>query len=470
MSKFYSKEKAQKAKENAIKANQEIKENFEALIEKIMGNKDELKRYFDSNKIGHNYSLRNLYWIVKQHESRNLDFPLTKLASYTAWTSLRGRNGERVKVKPGAFKVFVYTPKTLWQKDSNGKLVTDGRGKAIPERDEDGKIKKVPYFNLGNTFDVHQTNAIEIGAYLRLDFLSPGESFDSHFVDELSSRIETALGYSISFKDDLQSDGLCRFDTKEIEIDSKLDINGRVSVLLHEAGHALLHTPERFNNIGESVVTYEEIHQADNLKSKEAEAESFSYIISKSIGIEQPSENYLSHYSSPEESVEYLMERLDLLTSTATKFAKEIKIQSLVEDFNYRNSYPLHSAISQNGDIPKSLDHENILKVDHEGNNLLAIAIQGKNLPAIKQIIAAEQNLITTGTLSQDTDLSGQKNHYDISAKDIFEKEKENFSVSFADLIKQGTLSAVSPSIPNNIESEAVVEIEMDEDLEGELF
>jgi hypothetical protein len=445
----------------------EVKENLLLLMEKIKGNKDELKRYFDYNKIGHNYSQKNLLWVIHQHEKRNLEFPLTKLASYKDWTSLKGTNGERVQVKPGAFKVFVYTPRVVWEKDENGKLRKNQKGKAIPEKDENGKVKTQAYFKQGNTFDLHQTNAREIGAYVSLEFLSPGKSFDHQFLIDLTKKIEDQLGYTVEYQSDFGSDGRCSFASKNILVSKDLSINEKVAVLLHEAGHALLHTPEQLKSVNESVVSYEDIHQADSLKYKEAEAESFSYIISKSVGIEQPSENYLAHYSSPDESIEYLSERLELLTGTASKFSREINIKGLVEEYNYRDQYPLHYLISQSDNtfLSQSVSPEELFSTDHEGNNLLAIALQSKNIQLAEHILYLKESCSST-ELEKGLDFFSHQNNYGVAASDVFNElsQEEGISIELSQLKELGKIKYAAMGNPSSRE------VEENEEVEAEIY
>ncbi|MBR8466492.1 ImmA/IrrE family metallo-endopeptidase [Campylobacter sp. faydin G-140] len=252
----------------------------------------------------YNYSARNVLLIKGQLENRGISSGHV-VKSEKDWAELG------IDVKGLALNVIIPTEKTVYEKekitDENGEEIyifkLDENGKKIPLLDENGKPKTETGFSLsGKVYDVAQTDAYQKGYKKMADFMEiEGMKINQDFFNSVKDLISNTYDIDI-FARPLEKthSGYATINTttnrKEIHIDTlNTTTEQRLAILLHETGHQLLHFKK-----GETI-------KDPSVKSRrEAEAESFAYVLGKQFGIKIPSTEYILGYmqNMPEASLQ----------------------------------------------------------------------------------------------------------------------------------------------------------------------
>jgi len=332
----YSKQNAQKeelAKFTTDKM-KEIAENLKKPDGKALA---ELHAYFKQFANFYNYSARNIVMMENQAAQRAMS--LSKVQSFKEWGNIENDKGEKVRINKGerGLKLLVPVIKKLYERNKKGEYLLDNKGKRIPSLDEKGKQKTSLYFNLGTVFDLQQTNAIEIRAIKKSHIFQSAKANTLNIDEKFVKNMMEKIAEKYNLKADIQNMNnklASGYNAKNLAGDSRIVIDEtltapqKLSVLFHELGHHILH--EAGSNIPK--------------EQKEAEAESFSYVLSSKFGIDNNSSVYIKGYVNNEDDLMKLLTRvqkavynahqeLDLNTILKNKLNEtEQEANTIVED------------------------------------------------------------------------------------------------------------------------------------------
>ncbi|NQZ58211.1 MAG: DEAD/DEAH box helicase family protein, partial [Lentisphaeraceae bacterium] len=347
----------------------------------------EVANFFETRSALNNYSLKNIALVMSQQQERDGASDISQLGSFAHWSKMTNDEGEKVSVLKGSkgYKIFIPAPTTLYERDENDNYRKDKKGFKVPQRDEQGRIKKILRFKLGSVFDVSQTNAHEIGALKNLNYFMESSSITNEFFNDVKSAAEDALYFKIEVKDlkDPELGGFCDFTENKIVINSTRSIDAQLSTLFHECGHALMHTPDEKGN---TFVSYADIHKTR--PEIEVEAQSFAYMLNHHCGLnDQSSQKYLLAWNqgnSSEEAKADLVGRMTYLAEQSVAFMKEIDLSSIIYTHNYAKEYPLHYELFTEEDLnTDSLKKEDLLVQDDKKRTLVDIATELNNTDLI---------------------------------------------------------------------------------------
>jgi len=284
--------KSDKGKEIFDGFDKKIKE----LEEKIESPETEkaIKEWLKFQSKFHNYSFRNTIWMMMQAEARG--FEIERVAPFKKWAEMKGAEDQKVSISKGSkgFTVLFPYERINYERDENGKFIEDKKGKRIPERDENGKIKKITQFGIGYVFDVSQTNAKEIGAFQELNYRGKAVEIDADLLKEVANRITEKYKIQVDFV----KDPTCSAGGWYNPCDNKIAVNlstckhnaHRLGTLMHELGHS---------------VTLDDCK--DSRKLAEGKAEAFSYAACSAFGIERESQLYIKNWVQDEHSLKEVM-------------------------------------------------------------------------------------------------------------------------------------------------------------------
>ena len=242
----------------------------------------------------HNYSFRNTIWMMLQAEARK--FEIEKVAPFKKWTEMTGEESQKVSIAKGSkgFTVLFPYEHISYERDEKGKFIEDKSGKRIPERDENGKIRKKLRYGLGYVFDIKQTNAKEIGAFKELNYRGEAIEIDADLLKEVADRISAKYKIPIDFV----KDPTCSAGGWYNPCDNKIFVNlatcknnaHRLGTLMHELGHA-----RTINDCKNS------------RKLAEGQAEAFAYAACSAFGIERESQLYIKNWVEDKHSLREVM-------------------------------------------------------------------------------------------------------------------------------------------------------------------
>ena len=309
---------------------------------------ESLKEYFKQFSNFYNYSAKNIVVLINQAQQRGMI--LSKVQSFKDWGDLKNEQGENVRINKGetGLKVFVPQEVISYKRDDKGEFLLDKDNKRIPDLKEDGTVKKKLYFGLGTVFDLAQTNAIEIGAikksHLFLNAKENSLNIDEDFVKDLIKEVEEKYKLPIKIeKIESLASGYNQksADSSIIVIDETLPPEQKLSVVFHELGHHIMHP---YGN--------------DFTKEqKEAEAESFAYILSSKFGVDNNSSQYIKGYVKDEN------ELMALLTNIQKAVNHAHKNLSLDEMLDKAINIAAAKELNQTVDKVNSFDEKNNAKV-----------------------------------------------------------------------------------------------------------
>lgn len=262
---------------------------------------DEIKRYLDFFSKFHSYSFYNRILIFLQRPDA------TVVASYNKWKE------KNRQVKKGAKGISIFVP--IFSKGDIGNITTpidDISGQEIKATDD------LRGFKIGNVFDISDTEPInELGEIPE----TPqwwGDDTPSEIADKLFryvSEIVSDMGIKITFEDASKGErGFASGD--HINISSGVSGVGKISTMIHEIAHELMHFKK-------SSIFYQEddirnIQDVNELRQiQELQAESVSYVV-------------LKHYDLP---VSHHATYLALWKANKEKIHKNLEIISKVSQF-----------------------------------------------------------------------------------------------------------------------------------------
>lgn len=252
---------------------QALSEDLEKSIHEFM-NGEKYMTFLSSMSKFHTYSLNNQLLIARQRPGA------TCCASYTTWNRLN----RQVRKGESGIKIFCPAPyKSTVLRDA--KDPATGKPCLLP----DGSHKKeaveriIPYFKVGYVFDISQTDGEalpEIANELTGDLDSSQK--------ELKDALLKICPVPVTFRPiEGEAHGFYRRDTKEIVVDSTLSEKQSLKTLIHEMGHAMLHSTDIPDAPGD-------------VSTREVQAESVAYVVCKYFGLDTSdySFGYIAGWSS----------------------------------------------------------------------------------------------------------------------------------------------------------------------------
>jgi antirestriction protein ArdC len=180
------------------------------------------RSYLRTRRTFHSYSLGNILLILCQRETA------TRVAGFGAWLKLG------YAVEKGQTEIRIWAPcpptrKQLQEWRENGS-----------EPDQ----KPRTHWRLASVFDVTQVAPLPPPAEPTLLDAPGREIVGASHEDLIAPLLELAseIGYAVRFEPTARGDGFCRPSDKLIVVADRLEPNARLAVLIHELGHALLHS------------------------------------------------------------------------------------------------------------------------------------------------------------------------------------------------------------------------------------
>lgn len=297
---------------------EDIKKNDEkALIE--------LRQYLKQFANFYDYSANNVFLVQFQAMLRGKQ--ISMLQSFQDWTKLKNDQDENVKINKGSkgYTILVPIYAKIYERNEKGEFLLDRNNERITQKDENGNDKKQLRFTYGNVFDVADTNAYEIGAIkkaeMHLSIKKDDFKISEDFLKSLIERISNSYNIPIrQEKINSESSGYNRKTQQyeEIVIDERLPSAKKLSVLFHELGHHMMH----------------EWGNQKSTEQKEAEAETFSYVISSKFGVENNSALYLKSYIEDDKQ---LMGLLTTVQQAVQNLYRHINIDKILQEEIYKN-------------------------------------------------------------------------------------------------------------------------------------
>jgi hypothetical protein len=254
----------------------------------------------------HNYSFRNTVWMMIQAEAR--DFNLERVAPFKKWGEMKGHDNEKVSINKGSkgFSVLFPYEYIVYERDEKGNFVKDAKGKQVPERDENNRIKKKLSYGMGYVFDVTQTNAKEIGAFKELNYRGTSVPIDPDLIKELATRIEEKYKIDVEFENDTtrSAGGWYTPTSNRITVNLMQCKNNAhvLGTLFHELGHARLHKDSDISR-----------------ELAEGQAEAFAYAASSAFGVERESQLYIKNWVEDKHSLAEVMGNISKQVRTTFK-------------------------------------------------------------------------------------------------------------------------------------------------------
>ena len=313
-----TKPKTQKEKIEFMKAaEQNLEKMYERMIE--TGTYEEIKEFYRQMSKFNRYTMSNIHLAAFQGMLRGIE--VSKLASYNQFKDM----GASVKQGESALMIKKFEITYEIEEDKNGNPKKDKKGRYIYKKDEEGnKIENGHRFIPVPVFDVSQTNARELGLIKTLDYRNNQADISDELLSEVAQSMRDQYGITITFEE-LGKDGLGGYytpSTKSITVNNKNRTNGeQISTLFHEIGHFKLH----------SDLNYGDIHK--NKGIIEGEAESVSYILSYSVGVENKSELYIAGWGN---NVDEIKQSQKKILKASQEVSKEINLDLLLEKDNQR--------------------------------------------------------------------------------------------------------------------------------------
>jgi hypothetical protein len=273
-----------------------IKEGIDKLREELKEGKSErLKEYLKIISSFRNYSFYNTILIFIQMKDARI------VAGFRKWNELgykikKGSNAIRI-LAPRIYKYYIEKGIPIYIKNNND----------VPR---DKEIEEGIYYFGVNVFDISQTEKTENAKVIIEDyFYNIGNDFKDKYLD----LVNVIRGKGIIVKEEELINGAQGYATKErkITIKKSNDYNNKLLTLIHEWAHIIIHIEGK-----------REYFEFD-IKDKEVQAESISYIIGNYYGLKNPfASDYILHWGRSREALKY---NLKYIVEASKEMIKEIE-------------------------------------------------------------------------------------------------------------------------------------------------
>ena len=290
-----------KAAAEARKAEMDqITQKLEAGVKDVFSG-DNYKNYLDFCAKLPRYSVNNQILIMMQKPDA------TMCQSFTGWKEMnrfvrKGEKGIRV-LAPAPYKMEREQDKL----DGNGNPVLDKDGEPVKEIVE----VKITAFKPVSTFDISQTEGEPVPTLGVNELIGGVDGYDT-----LIEAIKSAVGVPVSFEQiESGAKGYFSIEENRIAIQEGMSEVQTVKTLLHESGHAALHSREAMDKDDDKKTR----------NQKECEAESIAYVVCQHYGIDtsEYSFGYVAGWSENQEVPE-LKASLDTIRRAASDLIVKI--------------------------------------------------------------------------------------------------------------------------------------------------
>jgi len=311
------------------KSSEELKQEFEALTEKLyQGVTDYLKsdkyqEILDNISKFRNYSVNNTMLIMLQKPSA------TYCSSFTDWKKKFNR-----KINPRERGIKIYMPTTFKVNVMRDKLDDNTH---LPMVDEDGntikEIKQIDRrgFKVGYVYDYSQTSQIEGKPEIDIQITKEltGDIDDKLLLKAIKQSSDVPIHY-----EDIpgMAKGYFSDDKQLIVIKNGLSEKQETKTILHEIAHSIVD-----NSKADNLRKEMNIELSDEVKREESEiiAESTAYLVSNNYGLncDEYSFPYIASWSR--ENPKVILACLDTIKKTANEIIRRIdlNLESLRYEF-----------------------------------------------------------------------------------------------------------------------------------------
>jgi len=272
-----------------------------------------LNNYFFTISALNNFSGKNIDFLFNQMKDRSIftdNMMMNQVKSYKKWKDLG------VQVQKGETALKVYAPVLQYKikKDEVGNNIKKGKFWEY-EKDKNGnKIKDGIKFVKVSVFNSSQTDAEELGVVKKINLKTDNENISKELLNNFIQEVSEKFNIEIKQKQiPATTQGFYVPSLNQIVLNNEYSNETQLKTLFHELGHKILHSDEDSRTI--------------KTKTKEAEAESVSFILSSKLGIESGSERYIKSYGNNAEDVKA---RLTRIQNTSKDIFKEIDFDSLI--------------------------------------------------------------------------------------------------------------------------------------------
>jgi len=278
--------------QNKIK-DQEIKNKIDSAVGSLFseleaGKSERLLKYLDFAARFRHYSFYNTLLIYFQNPEASY------VAGYVAWKD------QGFIINKGSKAIKILAPRFYKYYENNDKTVFINKDDSIPD---DVEIEEGIYFIPVSVFDISQTTKTEKAKDIITDYYySIGNDFKNEYL-KLKDKIEVE-GLKVIETNNGIAEGTASNNT--ITIKNTRDYNNRFLTLLHEYAHVLAdHSNGEFTK-----------------QDKEVQAEAVSYMVAKSLGLENPfSKDYILHWGKDKKTfTENLEKVLEVTNKIMDKF------------------------------------------------------------------------------------------------------------------------------------------------------
>ncbi len=224
----------------------------------------------------HDYSHHNMMMIFAQRPNAMFVAPVSRWNAGLPDANGKALSQDPIYIKKGERALYVLCPaeQKVYSKDGKDWLsvyqMSPIERRELKENPQAFKVMTRTYFVLGPVFDIAQTNCPK---ELLPQILGIGHAdlTSRQLFDGIKSYLE-ANNFKVTVEDleSVSLRGLCNSYYREVKINSILEDSGRLSTLIHEAGHAELHG----------------ILDNKTTAQKELEADMFSLMLENVCGIE----------------------------------------------------------------------------------------------------------------------------------------------------------------------------------------
>lgn len=325
-------EQKELTKEENLKIIQNIVNNFKEDPEKIL-------EFIDFQSRFYNYSTRNTMLIYSQNPGASFVGSFAALKKITDELAKEHRlpNGDLpyygIKKGAKAIKIFVPQQITYLKNENSDWIQLSKADKQLQLEYKKGNIESYQRlgFGIGNVFGISQTN-LPIALYPTVISEGFGEESEVHkqfaeyitdFCKQHNIEVRNMNEETVAIR------GLARNDNI-IELNPLLNDTGRLSTLLHEVGHELLHFSVESNIMPVS--------------QREVEADIYSMLMLRRYGFEIPdsrSKHFINNYNNLndkdgkllQESFDHVMKEYSKTVQLiSTEFAEEMQTAEEVSD------------------------------------------------------------------------------------------------------------------------------------------
>lgn len=259
----------------------------------------------------HKYSAQNQLLINAQNRGA------TFVASYRDW-----KNKFNHSVKKGEKGIAVRVPvsvKTFIRNNENIKISQANSQEKLKIANGEIPVISQTFYKLGYVFDIAQTNCppSDYPKFFDMGY----QSIDHKEMFEVFNSVSEKMGFTVETKDlsSISLKGYCEPENKYIALNDKLKDTEKLSTLLHEFSHGILHTTSAVQTRGTSAIEFE------------AESLNIMLHIKTNLEVPESSKRYITnHYKE----INFEKENLDKMFSKLNKALNfcDTEIKKIVDE------------------------------------------------------------------------------------------------------------------------------------------